>query len=79
MRRIAGAAAEFGVEVPADYAKDAKATKKRRERQDAYVQAKIAEAAEAEPEAEEAAEEVAEEVPEEVFPIMIAYSLMEHC
>lgn len=66
MRRIAVQASEFGVEVPADYAKDAKATKKRRERQDAYVQAKIAEAAEAEPEAEEAeGEEAAEEVAEE--------------
>ena len=64
MKRIAVQAAALGAEVPADFAKDAKATKKRRERQNAYVQAKIAEAADAveeEPAEEaEAEEEVAE-------------------
>jgi hypothetical protein len=54
MRRIAGQAKEFGATVPADYAKDAKCTKKRRERQDAFVQVKITEAADAAAEAAEA-------------------------
>eukprot|EP00536_Pseudo-nitzschia_multiseries_P004446 jgi/Psemu1/188100/e_gw1.74.82.1 len=48
LRRIGVQAKELGAEVPADFAKDAKATKKRRERQDAYVKGKIAEAADAE-------------------------------
>jgi hypothetical protein len=60
MRRIAGQAKEFGVSVPADFAKDAKCSKKRRERQDAFVQVKIAEAADAAAEAAEATEAVAE-------------------
>ncbi|VEU37929.1 unnamed protein product [Pseudo-nitzschia multistriata] len=60
VKRIGAQAKALGVEVPADFAKDAKATKKRRERQDAYVKAKIAEAADAveeEPAEEAAAEE----------------------
>lgn len=48
MKRIATQASAFGVSVPADFAKDAKATKKRRERQDAFVQTKISEASEGE-------------------------------
>jgi hypothetical protein len=47
MRRIGVQAKAFGVSIPDDFAKEAKATKKRRERQDAFIQAKIAEAAEA--------------------------------
>mmetsp|Transcript_2560 Transcript_2560/g.5766 ORF Transcript_2560/g.5766 Transcript_2560/m.5766 type:complete len:121 (-) Transcript_2560:90-452(-) len=47
MRRIGVQATELGATVPADFAKDAKATKKQREKQDAFIQAKVAEAAEA--------------------------------
>jgi len=41
MKRIAVKASALGVSVPADYAKDAKCTKKRREKQDAYCKAKV--------------------------------------
>jgi hypothetical protein len=53
IRRITTAAKTIGAEVPADYAKAAKATQKRREKQDAFIQQKIAEAAEASASAEE--------------------------
>jgi len=55
MRRIQVQAKFLGVEIPADFALDAKATAKKRAKQDEFVQAKIAEAAEA------AAEPVADE------------------
>lgn len=64
MKRIAVQADLLGASVPADYAKDAEATRKRRERQDAYVKAKIAEAADAveeEPETDAAEEGEASE------------------
>eukprot|EP00980_Cylindrotheca_fusiformis_P020640 scaffold7696_cov141-Cylindrotheca_fusiformis.AAC.10 len=61
MRRISTAAKHIGTEVPAEFAKAAKATQKRREKQDAFVKQKIAEAAEA---AEAAAAEAAEAVEE---------------
>lgn len=64
MKRIAVKANAVGASVPTDYAKEAKATQKRREKQKAFIESKIEEAAadsgddEAEaPEAEEAAEE----------------------
>lgn len=41
MKRINVKASALGVSVPADYAKDAKCTKKRREKQDAYCKAKV--------------------------------------
>ena len=69
LRRIGTAATRLGVSVPADYAKDAKATQKRREKQDAFIQQKEAERLEAEAaaaEAEAPAEEVAEPEPEPV-------------
>ncbi|GKY96415.1 hypothetical protein MPSEU_000601000 [Mayamaea pseudoterrestris] len=47
MGRITAKAKALGAEVPAGYAKAAKATEKRREKQDAFVKAKIAEADEA--------------------------------
>eukprot|EP00571_Detonula_confervacea_P015479 CAMPEP_0172306586 /NCGR_PEP_ID=MMETSP1058-20130122/7633_1 /TAXON_ID=83371 /ORGANISM="Detonula confervacea, Strain CCMP 353" /LENGTH=163 /DNA_ID=CAMNT_0013018523 /DNA_START=79 /DNA_END=570 /DNA_ORIENTATION=+ len=56
LRRIATKAKDLGVEVPANYAKDAKCTEKRREKQNAYCVAKTEEAAAA---AAEAAEEAA--------------------
>merc|ERR1712157_155842 len=40
MRRISTAAKSFGVEVPTDYAKAAKATEKKREKQNAFIQQK---------------------------------------
>lgn len=77
IRRIENAAKELGVEMPKDYALDAKATAKRREKQNAFIQVKIEEAEaaaaeaaaaedEAAPEAEAAAEEVTEESAEPV-------------
>ncbi len=56
MRRIQTSAKSFGVEVPADFAKEAKATQKRREKQDAFIQQKVAEAADAETDEAETAE-----------------------
>ena len=47
MNRIAAKAKNLGGEVPSGYAKAAKVTEKRREKQDAFVKAKIAEAEEA--------------------------------
>ena len=47
MNRISAKAKAFGADVPSGYAKAAKATAKRREKQDAFVKAKIAEAEEA--------------------------------
>lgn len=69
IRRINTAAGMLGVEVPKDYAKEAKATQKKREKQDAFIQQKEAERLEAEAaaaEAEAPAEEVAEPEPEPV-------------
>ena len=40
MRRINTSAKALGVEVPTDYAKEAKATEKRRAKQDAFIQVK---------------------------------------
>jgi hypothetical protein len=57
-RRIARNAKVFGKTVPSDYLKEAKATAKRREKQAAFIQAKIEEAAAA---AEEAAAAAAAE------------------
>ena len=45
MRRISAKAKEFGVEMPSTFAKDAKCMEKRREKQNAYCEAKTAEAA----------------------------------
>lgn len=56
MRRISTAAKTLEIEVPAEFAKAAKATLKKREKQDAFIQQKIAEAADA---AEAASEEAA--------------------
>jgi hypothetical protein len=56
MQRIKRASKTIGVEVPAGFAKAAKATAKKREKQDSFIQKKIAEAAEV---AEAAAAEVA--------------------
>lgn len=62
IRRINTAAKSLGVDVPAGYAKEAKATEKKREKQDAYCKAKAEEAADADAsEEEEAAESPAEE------------------
>lgn len=47
MSRLAVKAKAFGTELPSGFAKTAKATQKRREKQDAFVKAKIAEAEEA--------------------------------
>lgn len=74
MNRIKKSAKALGVEVPANFAKEAKATEKRRSKQDAFIQAKIEEARAAEEAAQEAARaaeaaaqaEVTEEVPEPV-------------
>lgn len=52
------------MEVPADYAKAAKATQKRREKQDVFIQGKEAERLEAEAAAAEAAAAEAEAVEE---------------
>ena len=60
MRRIGVSAAALGVEVPADYAKAAKATQKRREKQDAFIAMKEEERLAAEAEAAEAAAEESE-------------------
>jgi hypothetical protein len=66
MRRITTAANLLGVEVPAEYAKAAKATQKRREKQDAFIQQKEAERLEAEATAAPAEEEAAVEESEPV-------------
>lgn len=66
LRRIAVKAGALGVEMPADYAKDAKCTAKRREKQNEYCMAKAEEAAAAAAEAAEAeAAAAAEEAPAE--------------
>jgi len=57
MRRLGVKAKALGVEMPADYAKGAKCTAKRREKQNAFCQMKAEEAASAEPEEEAPAEE----------------------
>lgn len=59
MRRIAGKAKGLGVEVPAEFAREAKCTAKRRAKQSAYCDAKTEEAAAAA--AEAAAADAAEE------------------
>lgn len=66
MRRISAKAKEFGVEIPATFAKDAKCMEKRREKQTAYCEAKAeaaaaAAAAEAEAKAEAEAAALAAE------------------
>jgi len=61
MRRIAVRAKALGVEVPEGYAKEAKATAKKRAKQDEFIQAKIEEAASASATEEEDAESSAEE------------------
>lgn len=60
IRRISNKAKAFGVDVPSDYAKAAKATEKRRTKQDEFIQAKEAERLEAEAEAAAAEAEAAE-------------------
>ncbi len=67
IRRISTAAKALGVEVPAEFAKASKATQKRREKQDAFIQQKEAERMEAEASAveEEEAPAVEEEAPAE--------------
>lgn len=60
MKRISSRAKAFGIELSADFAKAAKATEKRREKQNTFVQGKIeTAAAEAEAAAEAAAAEAA--------------------
>jgi uncharacterized membrane protein YqiK len=65
MKRISVKAKALGVDVPADFAKAAKATEKRRAKQDEFIQAKEAERLEAEAaasaESAEAETETAEE------------------
>merc|ERR1712115_292262 len=64
VRRIGNKANELGIEMPAGYALEAKATAKRREKQNTFVQQKIEEAAAAaavETEAEVTTADVAEE------------------
>jgi hypothetical protein len=61
MRRIGRAATALGVEVPSGFAKAAKATEKRREKQDAFIKIKVEEAAAAAEEATAAAAAAAEE------------------
>lgn len=56
MRRIKNQAKFFKVDIPAGYAKEAKCTEKRREKQDAYCKAKAEENAPAEEEAAPAEE-----------------------
>ena len=65
IRRIGHKATELGASVPEGYASEAKATAKRREKQDAFIKQKIEEAAEAE-EAEAAATEDEAESSDEV-------------
>ena len=50
MKKINVKAKAFGIELSTEYARAAKATEKRRAKQDAFIQAKNAEAAEAESE-----------------------------
>mmetsp|Transcript_30248 Transcript_30248/g.61672 ORF Transcript_30248/g.61672 Transcript_30248/m.61672 type:complete len:166 (-) Transcript_30248:40-537(-) len=61
LRRISSKAKMLGATVPSDFAKGAVSTKKRREKQDAFIQQKEEERLAAEAEAAEAPEEVAEE------------------
>ena len=61
MRRIAVKAKALGVDVPTNYAKDAKSTTKRRAKQDAYCSAKTEAAAAAVAEAKAAEEAAIEE------------------
>merc|ERR1719296_284783 len=73
MRRIATQARGLGVEVPAEYAREAKCTEKRRAKQSAYCDAKTEEAAaaaaaEAEAAAAAAAEAAAADAAEEAAP-----------
>ena len=65
MRRITTASKSFGVNVPEDYAKAAKCTEKRREKQNAFIQQKEQERMEAEAAAAEESEEAVEETVEE--------------
>ena len=68
MRRLARQAKVLGVELPASYAVDAKATSKKRAKQDAFIQTKEEERLAAEAEAAEAAEDAAAPVEEEAVP-----------
>ena len=61
MRRLAVKAKEFDMEIPVGYAKEAKATQKKREKQNAFIQGKEEERMVAEAEAAEAAAAPAEE------------------
>lgn len=65
MRRIAVKAKALGVEVPEGYVKEAKATEKKRQKQDAFIKMKEEERGAAEAEATEAEAEAAEEPPAE--------------
>ncbi|KAL3906039.1 MAG: hypothetical protein SGILL_009439, partial [Bacillariaceae sp.] len=64
MRRIAVKAGAVGATMPTDYAKEAKATEKRREKQKAFIESKIEESAADDAEAPEAEAPEAEEAPE---------------
>jgi hypothetical protein len=66
LRKIGHQAKSVGAEMPANYAKEAKATAKRRGKQDAFVKGKIEEAASAAAAEAEAAEEAAAAPAEEV-------------
>jgi hypothetical protein len=63
LRKIGNQAKSVGATMPENYAKEAKATAKRREKQDAFVKGKIEEAAEAAAAAAEAPEAPAEDEP----------------
>merc|ERR1712228_799896 len=65
MRRIAVKAKSLDVEIPEGYAKEAKATAKKREKQDAFIQTKEEERLAAEAEAAEAEAAEAEATKEE--------------
>lgn len=65
MNRLQVKAKMFGATMPEGYAKDAKCTQKKREKQDAYCQAKAEEAAAAAAEAAEAEASAEEESPAE--------------
>jgi hypothetical protein len=82
VRKIGRHAKVLGVEMPANFAKEAKATSKRREKQDAFVKVKIEEAADAAEakvaeeaaaaEAKAAEEAAPEAVAEEAAPEVVA-------
>ena len=65
LNRLQYKAQELGMDVPADFAKDAKCMAARRAKQDAFIQAKEEERLAAEAEAAEAAADEAEEQAEE--------------